>query len=76
MFGLEIMKQWMIYLEVIRDTVRVRPKHEERSCGDCRVSKHDFCALEKLMHQPLERDAVHEPRELAVGVLQVVLEPG
>ena len=36
---------------MICDTVRVRPKHMERLSGDCRVSKPDFQALEKLTHR-------------------------
>ena len=36
--------------EVIHDTVCVRPKHEERQGGDCRVSKQDFQALEILTY--------------------------
>ena len=46
------MQGWVIYREVVRDTVRVRPKNEKRSSGDCSVSKHDFRALEKLTHRP------------------------
>ena len=38
----------MTYREVIRDSVRVKPKHIEMSYGDCRVNKQDFVALEKL----------------------------
>ena len=30
------------------DTVREKPKHKKMSGGDCRVSKQDFQALEKL----------------------------
>ncbi|WZY85683.1 hypothetical protein YC2023_032067 [Brassica napus] len=40
------------YRKVIRDTVQVRSKYKEMSCGDCRTSKHDFRALEKLTHRP------------------------
>ena len=43
----------MTYREVIRDTVRVRPKHVKSSGGDCGVSKHDFRAMEKFTHRPL-----------------------
>ena len=42
----------MIYREVIRDTVRVMPKHGERSGGDCRDNKQDFWVLEKLTYRP------------------------
>lgn len=52
---------------MIRDTVRVWLKHGERSCGDCRVSKQNFQAFEKLTHQPLEHDKAHGPREASVG---------
>ncbi|WZZ03693.1 hypothetical protein YC2023_089614 [Brassica napus] len=34
------------YREVIRDSMRVRLKHKERSCGDYRISKQIFQALE------------------------------
>ena len=34
---------------------RVKPKHGEMSCGDCRVSKHNFRTLEKLMHRSSDR---------------------
>ncbi|WZZ62150.1 hypothetical protein YC2023_062257 [Brassica napus] len=34
-----VVEGWVTYREVIRDSVRVRPKHEKRSGGDCRVSK-------------------------------------
>ena len=47
-----VVKWWVTYREVIRDTVRVRPKHGERSCGDCRVSRQDSRALKKLMDRP------------------------
>ncbi|WZZ23652.1 hypothetical protein YC2023_007053 [Brassica napus] len=33
------LERWVTYREVIRDSVRVRPKHGKRSGGDCRVSK-------------------------------------
>ena len=32
--------------------MRVRAKYGKMSCDDCRVSKHDFRALEKLTHCP------------------------
>ena len=32
----------MTYQEVIRNIVRVRSKHQEKLCGDCKVSKQDF----------------------------------
>lgn len=35
----------------IRDTVQVRSKYKKMSCGDCKASKHDFLALEKLTHR-------------------------
>ncbi|WZZ28242.1 hypothetical protein YC2023_011643 [Brassica napus] len=42
----KILSERMVtYWEVIRDTVRVRPKHGERPGGDCRVSKQVFQAL-------------------------------
>ncbi|WZZ24942.1 hypothetical protein YC2023_008343 [Brassica napus] len=69
-----VVKGWVTYREVIRDTVRVRPKHGERSGGDCRVSKQDFRALEKLTNRPLERDGAHMPR-VRVGALQGQLGP-
>ncbi|WZY85686.1 hypothetical protein YC2023_032070 [Brassica napus] len=47
-----IVKGWVTYRKVIRDTVQVRSKYKEMSCGDCRTSKHDFRALEKLTHRP------------------------
>ena len=53
------MKGWVTYRKVIRDTVRVRPKHGKMSCGDCRVNEQDFRALEKLTHRPLKRDGAH-----------------
>ena len=59
------MKGYVTYQEVIFDTVRVKPKHGERSRGDCRVSKHDFRALKKLTHRPLELKEAHGPRERA-----------
>ncbi|WZY96746.1 hypothetical protein YC2023_069075 [Brassica napus] len=34
-----VVEGWVTYREVIRDSVRVRPKHGKRSGGDCRVSK-------------------------------------
>ncbi|WZZ78879.1 hypothetical protein YC2023_099451 [Brassica napus] len=34
-----VVKGWVTYQEVICDTLRVKPKHRERSCGDCRVRK-------------------------------------
>ncbi|WZZ70129.1 hypothetical protein YC2023_081499 [Brassica napus] len=34
-----VVKGWVTYREVIRDSVRVRPKHGKRSGGDCRISK-------------------------------------
>ena len=32
-----IVEGWVTYREVIRDIVRLRPKHGKRSGGDCRV---------------------------------------
>ncbi|WZZ26277.1 hypothetical protein YC2023_009678 [Brassica napus] len=34
-----VVEGWVTYQEVIRDSVRVRPKHGKRSGGDCRASK-------------------------------------
>ena len=58
-----VVEGWVTYREVIRDSVRVRPKHGERSGGDCRVSKQWFRSSEKLTDRPLERDGAHGPRE-------------
>ncbi|WZY86725.1 hypothetical protein YC2023_033109 [Brassica napus] len=41
-----VVEGWVTYREVIRDSVRVRPKHGKRSGGDCRVSKQLFGAFE------------------------------
>lgn len=67
--------------EVISDIVLVRSKYEEISCGDCKVSKQRFRALEKLMHCTLDgmestsRVNGHG-RSISRGWgLQVVLEP-
>ena len=44
------------YRKVIRDIVGVRPKHGERSGGDCRVSKQWFQVFGKFTHRLFERD--------------------
>ena len=50
-----VVEGWVIYQEVIRDIVQVKSKHGERSRGDCRFSKHDYRASEKLTHHPSQR---------------------
>ncbi|WZY96747.1 hypothetical protein YC2023_069076 [Brassica napus] len=35
--GAGVVEGWVTYREVIRDSVRVRPKHGKRSGGDCRT---------------------------------------
>ena len=42
-----VVEGWVTYRKVIRDTVQVRPKHGERPCGDCTVSKQNFRVLKK-----------------------------
>ena len=49
------MERSVTYQEVNQDIVRVRLKHVERSCGDCRISKQYLQALEKLTHRSSER---------------------
>ena len=56
-------KGWVTYREVILDIVRVRPKHGEKSYGDCKVSKQDFQAFEKNKAPSIRWDGAHGPRE-------------
>ncbi|WZZ20470.1 hypothetical protein YC2023_121857 [Brassica napus] len=44
--GAGVVKGWVTYREVIRDTVQVRRKHGKRSGSNCRVNKQDSRALE------------------------------
>ncbi|WZY85673.1 hypothetical protein YC2023_032057 [Brassica napus] len=37
-----VVKRWLTYRKMIRDTMQVRRKYGEKSCGDCRVSKNEF----------------------------------
>ena len=54
------MERWVTYREVIHDSVLARPKNEERSCGDCRVTKQDFCAF-KINTPTVGTDGAYGP---------------
>lgn len=58
-----IVEEWMNYRKVIRNIVRVKPKHGEKSYGDCMVSKHDFRDSQKINAPIFAHNGVHWPRK-------------
>ena len=50
---------------IVRNTVRIKPKHEKMSFGDYKISKQWFRVFEKLMHRLSDE---MEPRAKWAGV--------
>lgn len=61
----KVIEGWVIYRKVICDSVRVRSKHEKKSCDDCRISKQWFRIFEKIKEPNIGRNWDHRLNERA-----------